>query len=345
MSIANYNSPFIERVFVVNQGSTQASILAAPALAEAKLLRIPPNGLKLNPAMPITPVPWKTGTRSPQPGISGRQAATWELSNMPVIPSGAAGTAPDADPLYAGIFNSAAALVASVSATYGFSDSGLQPFTLASFYHGVSTLTQRLIFGCCAEQVSWQLNGNVFTQTASGSGVYRLDSDNFANEATAQKGGLSAFPTEPSTPTTVGAIIPGFGGTAVIDGVDMALQLRACTISLKTGNRLMPDLFGSPIPQFQVGGQREVTLSLGLVDNDGAALIAIKNLAKQYGVTNVVITVGTVAGYKAVFTLNSVQLAVPDMNDETDFVTTAFAASAAHASVIANTDDMTLAFE
>src|ERR1700728_2397201 len=100
MAINNYNSPFIERIFVVNQGTTQASILTGAAVTDAKLIRIPPNGAKLTPAMPITPVPWKTGTRSMQPGISGRQAATWELSNMPVIPSGAAGTVPDADAIY-----------------------------------------------------------------------------------------------------------------------------------------------------------------------------------------------------------------------------------------------------
>jgi hypothetical protein len=342
---SNYNSPFIERVFVQNQGSTQASILLGASLAAAKLLRIPPNGIKLTPAMPITPVPWKTGTRSMQPGISGRQSATFELSNLPVIPSGTAGTVPDADAVYEGIFNQSATVVAATSATYSFLDSGIMPFTLASFPHGVPTLTQRLVFGCCPEQVSWQLNGNIFTQTVSGMGVYRLDSDNFTNEDTAQQGGYITYPDEPATPVIIGAEIPGFGGIATIDGVDMALQLRACTISCKTGNRLMPDLFGSPLPQFQVGGQREITASFGFVDNDGAALIALKNLSKSYGVTNVTITVGTVVGYQVVFTLKAVQLVVPDMTDETDFVTTAFAASAAHASAIANTDDMTLSFQ
>jgi hypothetical protein len=345
MSISNYNSPFIERVFVMNQGATQASILTGAAVTDAALIRIPPNGVKLTPAMPITPVPWKTGTRSMQPGISGRQSATWELSNMPVIPSGTAGTAPDADAVYGGIFGQAGDVTASTNVVYSFSDTGVYPFTLFSFFHGVSTLTQRLVYGCVPEQVSWQLNGNIFTQTVSGIGVYRLDSDNFSSESTAQKGGYSSYPTEPSSPTTVGAIIPGFGGVATIDGTDMSLQLRSCTISLKTGSRLMPDLFGSALPQFQVGGQREVTASFGFVDNDGSALIAIKNLAKQYGTCNITITVGTVAGYQVVFTLKSVQLVVPDMSDETDFVTTSFAASAAHASAIANTDDMTLTFQ
>jgi hypothetical protein len=345
MSISNYNSPFIERVFVMNQGSTQASILTGAAATDAALIRIPPNGVKLTPAMPITPVPWKTGTRSMQPGISGRQSATWELSNMPVIPSGTAGTAPDADAVYGGIFGQAKTVVASTSVTYSFSDTGVYPFTLFSFFHSVSSLTQRLVFGCVPEQVSWQLNGNVFTQTVSGMGVYRLDSDNFSSEGTAQLGGYSDYPTEPSSPSTIGAIIPGFGGVATIDGTDMSLQLRSCTISLKTGSRLMPDLFGSALPQFQVGGQREVTASFGFVDNDGSALIAIKNLAKQYGTCNITITVGTVAGYQVIFTLKAVQLVVPDMSDETDFVTTSFAASAAHASAIANTDDMTLSFQ
>src|SRR6202044_4047773 len=127
MSISNYNSPFIERIFAANQGSTQASILAAASVASSKLLRIPPNGAKLNPAMPITPVPWKTGTRSMQPGISGRQAATWELSNMPVIPSGAAGTVPDADPIYAGMFNQSGTIVASTGVAYSFADSAVSP--------------------------------------------------------------------------------------------------------------------------------------------------------------------------------------------------------------------------
>jgi hypothetical protein len=345
MSISNYNSPFIERVFAANQGSTQASILTGASLSSAKLLRIPPNGVKLTPAMPITPVPWKTGTRSMQPGISGRQSATWELSNLPVIPSGTAGTAPDADPIYAGILNSAGTVVDSTSVSYTFSDTGVSPFTLASFFHGVSTLTKRLVFGCCVEQVDWTLNGNIFTQTIRGSGVYRLDSDNFSSEATAQKGGYGSYPAEPASPSTTGAIIPGFGGVATINSANFALQLRACTISLKTGNRLMGDLFGSALPQFQVGGQREVSVSLGFVDNDGTDLKALKNIAKQYGTTDMSITVGTVGGYQVVFDLASVQLVVPDMSDETDFVTTAFGASAAHASAIANTDDLALTFQ
>jgi len=72
----NYNSPRYERVFIQNQGSTQASILTASTLSASKLLRSVPNGVALNPVMPITPVPWKTGTRSTQPGISGRQSAS-----------------------------------------------------------------------------------------------------------------------------------------------------------------------------------------------------------------------------------------------------------------------------
>jgi hypothetical protein len=279
-----------------------------------------------------------------QPGISGRKSASWELTKLPVIPSGSAGTKPDADALYAGAFNQAATVVGATSVTYSFSDLGVQPFTLASFFHAQSTLTKRLIYGCCVTDVEWQLNGNVLDQTFKGTGVYRVDSDNFGSETSDVLGGLGSFPAEPSSPSTVGTIIPGFGGIATIDGTDMGLQLRSCTILLKTGNRLMGDLFGSALPHIQVGGQREVSISLGFVDNDSTALVAIKNLAKQYGTTDMTITVGTVGGLKVKWTIKSVQLVVPDMADQADFVETSFGSSMAHASAIANVDDVTLAF-
>ncbi len=254
-------SPRFERVFVL----PQASFRTVPAMSGAKLLRNV-GRVTLTGGKNLIPVPWKTGTRSTQPGILGRAAARFNVTSLPIIPSGTAGTVPDQDAVWAGIFGQAA-----TSAVYSFSDSTFAPFALVDYQHGVSTLTSQILYGCTPEDVTVRFNTDYLSMDMSGSGIYLLDSDNFANEDTTGKGGLSSFPTEPSSPTTTGSIIVGFTGTATFDSNVMSAAtalIRGWTLRIRTGSRVIADGFGDAYGQLQVGGAREVSMGFDFVDSD-----------------------------------------------------------------------------
>ena len=343
-----YNTPWIERVFIQAQGSGLARTIpngtGTWTQTGVKLLRAPKDGLTITPNIPLTPVPWKTGTRSMQPGILGRKNASWSLNNLPIIPSGTAGSAPDAEALFAGIFGTAGNVGGS-AVTYAFSDTAFLPFTLFGFRHGVATLTQRWAFGCIPKTASFTLNGNIFEMNCSGDAVYAADSDSFSGDDTIGKGGLTAVPTEPSNPTVVGAVQSSFTGSCIINNTDMALDVRTLNVTVNPGSSLIGDLFKDAYMNTPVGGAREVTCQVGIVDNDSTALVNIKKLAKAKTATDVTIIVGVIAGSIVTFNLKSVQLAVPEYKDEdAGMVMVNFGSSPAHGSAIANIDDLTIVF-
>ncbi len=290
----------------------------------------------------LIPVPWKTGTKSTQPGILGRAAARFNVTSLPIIPSGTAGTVPDQDAVWAGIFGQAA-----TSAVYSFSDSTFAPFALIDYQHGVSTLTSQILYGCTPEDVTVRFNTDYLSMDMSGSGIYLLDSDNFANEDTTGKGGLSSFPTEPSSPTTTGSIIVGFTGSATFDSNVMSAAtalIRGWTLRIRTGYRVIGDGFGDAYGQLQVGGAREVSMGFDFVDSDAAELVNLKVKAKQKTPLNITAVIGTVAGFIVTFTAKQFQLVYPEFTDQSDFVQTAFAESPAHATAVGSIDDLTVAF-
>ena len=215
-----FTSPRFERVTIGPQATfgTVPNTGGTWTTTGAKVLRSAgTNGCKLKAVAPLTPVPWKTGTRSTQPGILGRKSSTFALSNMPVVLSGAAGTAPDMDVLLQGVFGQAPVIVLSTSVTYNFLDTGFVPFCLARFQHGLTALTNQFAHGCTPEECTFTLNGSIFEMSVSGAAYWVLDSENFASEDTAGKGGLTSFPAELSSPTITGTIQPGFLGVATFD--------------------------------------------------------------------------------------------------------------------------------
>ena len=331
-------SPRFERVF----GQTQTAYQTVPTLS-MKMIRSVVNGCKMKAAVPLIPVPWKTGTRSLQTGISGRlSGANWSLNNLPVIPSGTPGTPPDMDFLLQGIFGQAP-----TGAAYSFADATYAPFCLARFMHGQSGVTNQFAYGCLVNEASFQLNGDVFTMGASGPCYWVLDSENFSNEDTAGKGGLSAFPTEPSNPTVVGTIQQGFFGIATFDSNTMDLTttpLIAGGIRIRTGNYYTNDAFGSGRPASLLGGERQVSINASFIDNDSAALNNLKTKAKAKTPINVTIQVGTTTGSITTFTIKGVQLEIPDYSDDNARVVTAFGESIAHASTLTAVDEFALAF-
>ena len=339
------NSPRFERVTIGPQATfgTVPNTLGVWTQTGAKLLRSGVNGCKLKAVRPLTPVPWKTGTKSTQPGIIGRSNATWSVSNLPMILSGTAGTVPDMDVLLQSIFGQAPTTGANVS--YSFLDTAFVQFVLARFQHGLTGLTQQFAHGCTVEEATFTLNGSVWEMSASGFATWVLDSENFASEDAAGLGGLTAFPLELTSPTTTGNIQTGFLGSATFDsnGMDVSsAPLISCTIKISTGIAPVIDAFGYAYTAMQMGGARSVSMSCTFMDTDSANLSNLKKKAKAATPLNVTLAVGTAAGYISTFNLKSIQLNVPDYADDNARVTVGFGESMAHASAIGNVDDLTL---
>ncbi len=342
--MANPNSPRYRRIFVAQQTGSYPGNYRVAASAGLQLVRVPESAVAMDPVMPITPVNWLTGTRSDQPGIGGRKQATWELRNIPCIPSGTPGTHPDIDVFLQNIFGQASTGGVSNN-VYSFLDSGLLPFTLFDFPHNIPTLTNRLIWGCFVTEFNIVLNGNILTMDLRGGGGYLLDSDNFSSEPTAAKGGLGSYPSEPGSASFNGAIIPGFGATCSIDS-QSGLEQKIVSMNIQgtTGFELIGDVLADAYPIYAVGGTRRMSATVGFVDDDSTTLQDIKQKAKQQATVPFTVTVGTVAGSKLKIDGNNLQMIPPRFQDQGNRVITDFGQGLFHGSAVGNTDDITMTF-
>ena len=351
MPTVNPNSPRYRRIFAQQQtGSYPANFRTINNAAGtwsstgAQFIRAEEGSVSMVPDMPITPVSWLTGTRSAQPGIAGRKAAGWELRNLPLIPSGTGGTKPDTDIFWQNIFGSANTATASNNA-YSFSDTGYLPFTLLDFAHGLSSLTNRLIWGCFVTEFMITLNGNVLVCDFRGRGGYLLDSTNFSNEDTIAKAGLSSYPTEPGAATYAGNIIPGFGATLTIDSQSgLEQKVRSMQIRGTTGFQVIGDVLADAYPIQAVGGLRQCAVSIGMLDDDSATLNDIKQKAKQEASISFSLVVGSVTGSKMTIGGNNLQFPPNGFRDEGNVVMADFPEGLFHASAVGNTDDISVTF-
>lgn len=349
----NPNSPRYRRIFIQQQTSGGAypsnyrvvnNTAGTWVNTGAQLIRAPEASVTMNPLMPITEVTWLTGTRSLQPGIGGRKASSWALENLPLIPSGSAGTIPDLDIALQNVFGQASTVSVGTSVAYSFLDTGFLPFTLFDFPHNVPTLTNRLIWGCFVTEFEIILNGNVLVMNLRGGGGYLLDSDNFSSEAATAQASLTVYPLEPSSPTYNGAIIPGFGATVTIDSQSLEQKVTSMTVRGTTGFEIIGDAIADGYPAYAVGGTRRATVSVGMTDDDSAALQDIKKKAKQQATVPYTVTIGTVAGSKLKIDGNNLQLVPNSLTDAGNRVNAQFPEAAFHASAVGQTDDIKLTF-
>lgn len=348
--MSNFNSVYIKRIFAQQQSTflNFNNSGGSWTSTNAKLLRQPEGGFTLTPNRPYTQVPYVWGGRGLLVGaVPGRKDATWDIRNMPLIPSGTAGTVPDIDPILQNVFGQTATVVSSTSATYGFSDTGYLPFSLFEFPHNVSTLTARAAWGCICRTVKFNFNQPWISADFSGQAGYVIDSTGFSAIDTQGQAGLTAFPTEPSSPSTNGSAIPGFGNgyTATINSDNMSLKIRVFDITVDTGQVLVGDLYGSAYPVAIVGDRRTVSMAFDVLDDDSSALNDLKTQADTDGSTiNATIVAGNTAGSIITWTIKNINLSKFGMTDSGPLVSTNFPQSFAHVSSISATDDMTLEF-
>jgi hypothetical protein len=332
------------RVYAQLQSALGTVVATANVWNSATAKLIPHHKATLRRIVDLIAADYKTGSGSSLAGTQGRKSGSFSLE-IPLMPSGAAGTVPNADPVLVNVFNLAAVVSAGVSATYGFADGTGNPLTLALFNEAGGSSTQQFGYGGVAQNFSINLGGSgAVILTVDGRMFYVLESDNWANEDTTGKGGLTSSPTtEPSSPAVVGNQIGAFTASVTFGGT-ATVEFVSAQISGVTGRDLRMDGVGN-YPTGIVQGRRAISLrSLKFADSNGAGLAAVKNAAASKTPMDVVITQGAVAGYIMTHTLKQVQFADATYSESGSGVDVDFGDAPAHASAIANLNEYTLVF-
>lgn len=342
--MSQFSGAPLYRLYAQLQSTLGTVVATANVWNSATAKLIPHNKATLKRMVDLIAADYKTGTGSTLAGVQGRKSGSFAIE-IPLMPSGAAGTVPNADPVLVNVFNLAAVISAGVSATYSFADGSGNPLTLVLFNKAGGSTTQQFGYGGVAQNFTINLGGSgAVILTVDGKMFYVLESDNWANEDTTGKGGLTSSPTtEPSSPAVVGNQIGAFTATVTFGGTATA-EFVSAQISGVTGRDLRMDgvgNYGTAIVQ----GRRAVSLrSLKFADSDGAGLIAVKNAAASKTPMDVIVTQGVTAGYIMTHTLKQVQFSEATFSETGSGVDVDFGDAPAHASAIANLNEYTLAF-
>jgi hypothetical protein len=255
--------------------------------------------------------PDKTGTLSATVGVGGRKSAEWS-ARMSVAGSGTAGTVPNMDPFLQSAFGKAGTVASSTSVTYSLEDAA--PSLSIYNFRSPSTVTQQCAFGAVVNSVRVPLNQDVAEIEFSGPARWVVDSTSFATHDTAGKGGLTAFPSAPSSPVYAGNMAVGFVGTVTLDGTTYS-TIRSGNINIALSRELPMDVFNSYYAGQPTLGVREVTVDFNLYDADDAALTALKGKAISKTSVTLSFQIGATAGNIWTWTLNNVLLDVPSYDD------------------------------
>lgn len=307
------------------------------------------DSFNLTPANAINTPTYKTGKRSPLVGVRGRQGVSWTLSKD-LIPSGAAGTAPDDDPLLQAIMGLANVTVASTSVTYSLGET--MYYLFLSRYNktpGMSSPTNAYVLGGVPTSVKFTGGGNFLKYEIQGAGVGSGDSQNFASYTGGDallKGALTTYPAEPGSATQNGNIVPGFGSGAGFsyNGSALAEVRGSIEISIDLGIDVVADAVNDAYAIAFVPGLRQISLSkIQCLDTDGTVLNALKQASFSKAAVPVTLAFGNVAGSIITFTLNNVQAGAMTWAENGATLDVSFDNSMAHATSASVTDDMTIA--
>lgn len=256
--------------------------------------------------------PDKTPTLGRTVGTPGRRTTSGAIS-MSMAGNGAAGVAPDCNPLLISAFGADPVITPSTKVNYGLSSAAIPSLTAWSF-RKPSTVTQQALFGAVVQTMRVSIGQDVATLDFDLEGKWCIDNDQFATAETEAKGGLTTFPSEPGSPVTNGNMVIGYKGAVSIDGNSYD-TVRPATITLALDRELPADGFNTDYKLSPGAGIRTVTVDLSLYDDDSANLKTLKGKAFDQVPIDIVFTVGTVAGNRWKWTLKNVLLPAGDYDD------------------------------
>jgi hypothetical protein len=204
-----------------------------------------------------------------------------------------------------------------------------------------STAAQRVVGGCMSREGTFNLGEDIATWQNQGPALWSVDSINFSAALTAEKMGLTSFPTQPVSPVTNGGAIAGFKGLAALNGVAQA-RIRTAQIKYSNGADLPRDLFGTGMADSPEMDERSVQATFSMYEDDSAAQAALEQASVSKAGLDMVYKLGTVPGSIYVMVLRGVQLASPDRDDSQRAFTMNYSNSRAYGSGITSFNEMRL---
>lgn len=281
-----------------------------------------------------------TGDDGELVGGRGRRSCTW-MSSLSIAGAGSAGTAPDCDGMLVTAQGAAHVIVASTSVTHPLGNN-LGSGDLWSYVTTPTDATNQLALGAVIDQLKISLGGDVPMFEFSGEAFWGPDSDEFTDGTmdTVAKGGLSSFPTIPSSPVVNGTPPPGYKLSVVMDG-NTYTQVKTATITIKYNRELPKDIVGG-YPGAPADGLRAVTMDFGIYDDDSSTLQDLKVKSKNKTTINGQFVLGTIAGNILTIPVKNVMLGIADfdVSQKRRFVT--FNNSRAHDSSIGAGDSVSM---
>ena len=300
------------------------------------------EALDIKPAQPEIPRPDLTGDDGELVGMAGRRSCPWGPGKMSAALSGSAGTKPDGDPLLAAAFGAAGVVSAGVSVSYGLG-SALNTVSLYEYVTAPSTGTQRMAISAIVDSWKITIGGEVPEWEFGGEAYWGPDTAQFTDSGmdTLAKGGLSAFPTIPASPTTNGTPPPGFKATVTLDS-NAYSNARMVTITFK-GNRELPkDCIGG-YPGAPASGLYSILADIDIYDDDSSQLTSLKMKALEKTiVSQLVFVVGTIAGNIATYTLKNIMMGTPEYDTSQKRRVVKFNNCRAHDSAVGSADAFAL---
>jgi hypothetical protein len=261
----------------------------------------------------LVPQRAKSGSLGKLIGQKGRRSGTFELE-VPLQGSGTAGTKGDLDPILEAIFGAAGTADPGVDVEYALSDV-LASLTIWKFKDpaGSNIWNQVLAGGVVNE---WEINAGEEAEASllvRGVGIYAANKPNFASLDSTAKLGLSAFPTEPASPSYNGIPALAFVGSITINGVS-TFKLQSLRL-FGNMNRILRPAFSSYYSLVALQGVRSIGGDFALYEEDTADMAALRQLAYTKAGFDATVAIGDTAGNIHTFALNNMVLGPEEIDD------------------------------
>ncbi|MDE3196799.1 MAG: hypothetical protein KGN84_10675, partial [Acidobacteriota bacterium] len=171
---------------------------------------------------------------------------------------------------------------------------------------------QRVLSGAAVDETTIKLNGDFHEFEFKGMAQDAIDSVSFASG----QGGVTAFPAEPAVGAYSYSPVPGNLGQVWLGVIaNQFLTVSAASIQFRNNINLRTKEFGSALPQGIAPGQREISMSLELFEQDDIDTLSLYQAARQRDPMGVMFQLGNVAGQLMGIYMQSVVPSVPEFDD------------------------------
>lgn len=252
--------------------------------------------------------------------IAGKFAAATPTVVTPLFSASAAGVEPDNGPLFESAFGKKT-IVADTSVTYAANNSTkylneAAPKALEAWLFNTGAKRGKVAWGSIVNRLVIAGGQDYATVTADMLSRGVLTQDRFAAASTAEKGGLTAWPTEPASQTYTGSPMVAFTCTLTLDG-NVYSGVRNWSIAMNMNRQFRADKYAVDgteyLPSDLFEMMPEITFDFSLHSTDSANLSALIAKIAARTAFDASLVIGNVAGGIYTFALNN--LIMPDARE------------------------------